>query len=96
MKSTVGIFFNEISNANFFSMKSGSMNSALEIVFKFFAMTSALEIFSNLSKKIKYPNDRPVGPKLLGFRMFAISPIPARARHECESVFLLDFTEPYF
>jgi hypothetical protein len=36
MKSTVGIFFNEISSANVFAMKSASMNSALEIVFKLF------------------------------------------------------------
>ena len=80
MKSTVEIFFNEISSANFFSMQSASMNSTLEIFFKFFAMKSALEIFSNFSKKINIQTtDRSVQNFWgLGFGMFAISPIPAR------------------
>ena len=40
-------FFNEINRGNFFSMK-----SALEIVFEFFVMKTALKNFSNFSKKI--------------------------------------------
>jgi hypothetical protein len=74
-------------------MKSASMNSALEIFFEFFVMKSALENFSNFSKKISIQTtdrsvqnflgleigvwDFGVGVWGVGFRRVDISPIPA-------------------
>ena len=64
----------------FFSMNSASMNSALETFFEIFVMKSALENFSNFSKKINVQTtDRSVQNFWgLGFGMFAISPISAK------------------